>query len=182
MKDVQMKAFSFESNTYGKGMQKSSTVWSKILRQAVGKGYVDIIFTENRFKGFPIIYRKYAVSNNGNQILEKPAEVFVKNPCDVVASNTSRRSESKCKGKQYMPIIRSAVASKNNCVKMSSEDDYMYPGYGNSPEKFVFWEDVSKFHNKSDTIDIFTKDCELSSSQSHTSLQIIKIDGLRLKW
>lgn len=39
---------------------------------------------------------------------------------------------------------------------MSSEDDYVYPGYGKSPEKFVFCEDVSKFYNKSDTIDIFT--------------------------
>lgn len=48
-----------------------------------------------------------------------------------------------------------------------------------TPEKFVFCEDVSKFYNKSDTIDIFTKDCELSSSQSHTSPQIIEIDGLK---
>ena len=42
-----------------------------------------------------------------------------------------------------MPVIRSALASKSNWVKMSSEDDYVYPGYGNSPEKFVFYEDVS---------------------------------------
>ena len=46
MKDVEMKVISLESNTYGKGLQKSSTVWSKILRRAVGKVYVDIIFTE----------------------------------------------------------------------------------------------------------------------------------------
>lgn len=116
MKDVEMKVNSLESNTYGKGMQKGSAVWSKILRQAVGKGYVDIIFTENRFKGCPRIYRKYTVSNNGHQFLENPAEVFVKNPCDVVASNKSRRSESKCTGKQYMPIIRSALASNTRKV------------------------------------------------------------------
>lgn len=78
-----------------------------------------------------------------------------------------------------MPIIRSALASKNNWVKMSSEDDYVYHGYGNSPEKFLFCEGVSKFRNKSDTIDIFTNDCELSSSKSHTSPQIIEIDGLK---
>lgn len=174
-----MKVNSLESSTYGKGMQKSSAVWSKILRQAVGKGYVDIIFTENRFKGCPRIYRKYTLSNNGHQFLQNPAEVFVKNPCDVVASNKSQRSESKCRGKQYMPLIRSALASKNNWLKMSSEDDYVYPGYGHSPEKFVFCEDVSKFHNKSETVDIFIKDCELSSSQSHTSPQIIEIDGLK---
>ena len=55
-----------------------------------------------------------------------------------------------------MPIIRSAIASKSNWEKMCSEDDYVYPGYGKSPEKFVVCEDVSKFYNKSDTIDIFT--------------------------
>jgi len=162
-----------------KQYNKSSAVWGKILRRAVVKGYVDIIFTENRFKGCPRIYRKYTVSNKGHQFLQNPAEVFVNNSCDVVASNKSQRSESKCRGKQYMPLIRSALASKYNWLKMSSEDDYVYPGYGHSPEKFVFCEDVSKFHNKSDTIDIFIKDCELSSSQSHTSPQIIEIDGLK---
>lgn len=89
---------------------------AKSYVKQLDKGYVDIIFTENRFKGCPRIYRKYTVSNNGHQFLENPAEVFVKNPCDVVASNKSRRSESKCRGKQYMPIIRSALASNTRKV------------------------------------------------------------------
>lgn len=176
-----MKLMSLESKTYGTGRQKSSTAWSKILRQAIGKGFVEIMFTENRFKGFARIYRKYTVSNSGQQFLQLPNDVFVKNPCDDEATSMSGRSESilKCRGKQYMPMIRSALKSQENWVKMTSEDDYIYPGYGNSPDKFVFCEDVSKFLNSSDNTDIFTKDCELSSAQSHTSPQIMEIDGLK---
>lgn len=71
MKDVEMKVISLESNTYGKGMQKSSTVWSKILRQAVGKGYADIIFTENRFKGCPRIQEVYSIQE-WSSVFRKP--------------------------------------------------------------------------------------------------------------
>ena len=75
-----------------------------------------------------------------------------------------------------MPLIRSALTSSKNKRSFSlgknwrtveSEDDYMYPGFGISPEKFVFCEDVNKFQSGDNNLDMLVKDCELSSSQSH---------------
>ena len=167
-----------ESRTFSKGVEKSSSVWSKILRQAVGKGILEIIFTENRFQGIPRIYRKYKVSNKGNQFLDFPKDIFVKSPYDKAATERSPKGESsRCKGKQYMPMIRAALASKDNWRTMTSEDDYMYPGFGMSPEKFVYCEDVKKFLDGSGNMDMLNKDCELSSSQSHFSPQVIDVDG-----
>ena len=60
---------------------------------------------------------------------------------------------------------------------MESEDDYMYPGFGIFPEKFVFCEDVSKFQNGDNNLDMLVKDCELSSPQSNSSPQVIEVDG-----
>lgn len=59
----------------------------KLYVKQLDKGYVDIIFIENRFKGCLRIYRKYMVFNNGYQFLENLVEVFVKNFCDVVVFN-----------------------------------------------------------------------------------------------
>ena len=173
-----MRILSHESQSFGKGIGKSIAEWSRILRQAVGKEVLDLMFTENRFHGVTRIYRKYILSDKGNNFLKTPIDIFVKGPYDEAATGKTGRGESsRCRGKQYMPLLRSALTSSKNWRTMESEDDYMYPGFGIFPEKFVFCEDVSKFQNGDNNLDMLVKDCELSSPQSNSSPQVIEVDG-----
>lgn len=134
-----MRILSHESQSFGKGIGRSIAEWSRILRQAVGKEVLDLMFTENRFHGVTRIYRKYILSDKGNNFLKTPIDIFVKGPYDEAATGKTGRGESsRCRGKQYMPLLRSALTSSKNWRTMESEDDYLYPGFGIFPEKFVF--------------------------------------------
>lgn len=98
-KDGGMRILSHESQSFGKGIGKSIAEWSRILRQAVGEEVLDLMFTENRFNGVTRIYRKYILSDKGNNFLKSPIDVFVKGPYDEAATGktgTERR-------KQQMP-------------------------------------------------------------------------------
>lgn len=173
-----MRILSHESQSFGKGIGKSIAEWSRILRQAVGEEVLDLMFTENRFHGVTRIYRRYILSDKGNNFLKTPIDIFVKGPYDEAATGKTGRGESSgCRGKQYMPLLRSALTSSKNWRTMESEDDYMYPGFGIFPEKFVFCEDVSKFQNGDNNLDMLVKDCELSSPRSNSSPQVIEVDG-----
>ena len=43
---------------------------------------MDLMFTENRFHGVTRIYRKYILSDKGNNFLKTPIDIFVKGPYD----------------------------------------------------------------------------------------------------
>ena len=109
-KDGGMRILSHESQSFGKGIGKSIAEWSRILRQAVGEEVLDLMFTENRFHGVTRIYRKYILSDKGNNFLKTPIDVFVKGPYDEAATGKTGRGESsRCRGKQYMLLLRSAL-------------------------------------------------------------------------
>lgn len=55
----------------------------------------------------------------------------------------------------------------------------MYPGFGKAPQKLTFCENVDDFLGRPEIHDVFTKDCELSSAQTHSTPQIIDINGIK---
>ena len=180
--DDYLKTMTIDSETYGKGLTKNSTTWKTILRQGISKGLIEIEFTENRFHGCPRIYRKYSVSKTGQEFVGSPREVIVKNPTCRTVTIATPRTESRSKGKvakQFLPFLRSKLASQSNWVQMESPDDYMYPGFGKAPNKLTYCENVAIFLGRSDSQDIFIKDCELSSTQTHSTPQKIVIDGVQ---
>ena len=82
-----MRILSHDSQSFGKGIGKSISEWSRILRQAVGKEVLDLMFTENRFHGVTRIYRKYILSDKGNN--------FLKTPIDTTKQQQGRLVEAK---------------------------------------------------------------------------------------
>ena len=89
-----MRILSHESQSFGKGIGKSSAEWSRILRQAVGKEVLDLMFTENRFHGVTRIYRKFILSDKGINFPKTPIDIFVKGPYDEAATGKTGRGES----------------------------------------------------------------------------------------
>ncbi|EDO33100.1 predicted protein [Nematostella vectensis] len=177
-KDTNMERTKMVSSFFGQGTHNSRATWGNILRQAVSLGYVSIVFTENKFNKISRIYRKYQVSEKGELFLNMPTNVFVKDPsagADSSLDRTRGKTRNKRGVKQLLPKIRYALEKKETWLEMTPQD-YMFPGFGDYPEKFRYCADVTALKQCVDSASFIHQDCELSTAHAHIAPQKIKID------
>ena len=109
--------------------------WQRHLRQLISLRIVEIVFIIMRTASFSNTYRKYRISDAGNQFLETPQSLTVLSPLidPFEAKEKSGVSSSEPspggRGIRHLPKIRNALSASTNWYKITEKDQYQFPGF-----------------------------------------------------
>ena len=181
------------TRTYSAGSKQiddkgSQGWWSILLRQAINLEYVDIKFNITRCKSFTRVWRQYRVTEKGKQFLDAPHDVFILNPAKNPLSDKIKRKENATRkrsgrGHHHLPKIKECLNKSENWVKLTSMDQYEFPGFESGTQNlqtsFSFVDDCRKLTFAANTRPHFIwEDNQLSKRGTQTTKHSINTDGV----
>ena len=179
-----------KSSTFRKGeVYENETLerswWSRHLRQLVSLRLVAINFKIIRNQKFSATSRKFKVSKEGEEFLNKPSDLLVLSPSidpfksgKKAPSGNKKQANREGRALHHLPKVRKALSSADNWCEMTKED-YEYPGYSQSSKDVAYCKDIKaiKGFGSHQRPHFMWADNQLSKRHTSTKKCQMKIEG-----
>jgi len=181
------------SQTYGKGLFKdkkclSKEWWSAHFRQLMHLDLIDVNFKIIRAPSFCKTTRTYSVSSRGDQFLQEPSSIYILPPLITsIQKNDKEKSQKQSnntEGEHHLSKIRELLKNSTNWYKLSSKEEYEFPGFKtNDDAKLGYCDNIKKSHSFSSSKrpHYMWDDCQLTRRNTSTQAVDISIEGTLTK-